>query len=334
MTDYISHLKEYYLHFSFRDISAKRLSAVSLELRRRIIAIISERTKIFTSAKNTVELFVSLLIILHENRKNQNNMPLKKHHSKVKRIILSALAVAAIVLFIISLLINSIIATGIKSFGSKALGTKVDVDSVAFSFFKGNLEIKNLAIQNPQGYKITNAMTVGQISVNADLSSLFSDRIIINEISISNIYLDFEPSFPSGSNINDLINNVSDYEDTQKTKFQNTAENTSKKQTKLVIKSFVINNGNVVITSSLMNSRVQVSLPRIQMKELGSGGEQDAAYVLEEVLQQILNVIINASSNVGNIDIKGVPIDTGIIGKTLGNSIDSIGDEVGSIFGN
>jgi len=271
---------------------------------------------------------------LHENQENKYYMSPRKHRNKTKKVILSLLAVAAIALFIISLLINSIISTGIKSFGSKALGTKVDVDGVAFSFFGGHLEINNLTIQNPEGYKIINAMTVGQIIVNADLFSLFSDRIIINEISINNIYLDFEPSLTSGSNINDLINNVSNYESAQKSKSKNPTENTNNKQTKLLIKNFVINNGNVVITSAFTNSRAQVSIPMIQMKDLGSGSDQNAAYVLEKVLQQILIVIINVTSNVGNIDIRGVPIDTGVIGRTLGASVDAVGDGVSSIFGN
>src|SRR5579864_1261181 len=114
----------------------------------------------------------------------------------MKKILVRAIGVI-VVLIIVALLVfffslDSIVKAGVDRVGPMITKVDVTLGSAQISPFGGSARLTKLFVGNPQGYKSPSAMQVGDIKVGAQMGSLMSQTIVINEINIKDADITLE----------------------------------------------------------------------------------------------------------------------------------------------
>ena len=128
--------------------------------------------------------------------------------------------------------------------------------------------------------------TWGTVHVKADLKSIWSDTILIQEIFIDSPEISFE-STPEGSNISIIHENIGSFADsrdanleanqgvvTKPGQHERSQEKSSKEQ-KIRIDQFIVKNGRVTVSTPLLKDQIiTMGLPVVQIRDIGkeSGG--------------------------------------------------------------
>ncbi len=202
---------------------------------------------------------------------------------KVVGVILLLLSVG---LMVLSVSLDSTIKAGVENMGASITGTKVTLQDVDLSLFTGEGQLEKLVIGNPQGFQTDYAFSLGVIHVKADLISIWSDTIHIQEILIDAPEISFE-SRPSGSNIGIIHENVGSFTGSGSdsvsepeggpTGQQGNPQNHEKpsKYKKIIIDQFIIRNGRITVSTPLLKEQlITLELPLVHLWDIGkqSGG--------------------------------------------------------------
>ncbi len=215
----------------------------------------------------------------------------------IKKIVLFVIIVAligiALIYFFGSGVLNKGIKLGVEKFGPQMTQTPVQLDAVDVSILSGNGTLTGLYVGNPDGYKSEHIFALGQIDIDLDPKSVFSDRIIINQIYIRKPEISYEKTLLS-SNLKELIENIENYSDSAEqppkspVKQDPAAQDAPSKQ--VLIEQLIIEEGTIFV--GLMGSGTTVALPRIEMHHIGQdGNRQSMAALLEQVLRKVLQSI-------------------------------------------
>ncbi len=194
------------------------------------------------------------------------------------------LILMAIVLVVLSVALNSTIRVGVERIGPAITGTEVTIEDVDLSLFTGQGRLEKLVIGNPPGFQSDHAFYLGKVHVKADLKSIWSDTILIQEIFIDSPEISFE-STPEGSNISIIHENIGSFADSRgdsgnesgrrKPGQHEGSQEKSSKEQKIRIDQFIINNGRVRVSTPLLKDQIiTMGLPVVQIRDIGkeSGG--------------------------------------------------------------
>ncbi len=218
----------------------------------------------------------------------------------MKKILSSLSLLIVIAVLVIALMPNIIIKKAINNFGSELFQTNVNVESVDLSFTSGSLVLKGLTIANPKGYNEKNALTIDNISVLLDVWSIFSDKVVINEVIISEPIITVEVKLAS-NNLNDLKNKYG-----QKFNAPNdNSEVSQEKKTgkKVVIDRLSISNAKIITaTSVIMNFKDNaISIPNITMTDIGKQNAVNGdGLTFAEAITDILLEVASKAPNLNN----------------------------------
>lgn len=238
---------------------------------------------------------------------------------------------------------DAIIRNAVVKIGTAVTGTKVEMDSFSSSF-GGTVEIGGFRVANPQGYRDPWAIQVSKVRVNVNVSSLFSDKIEVEEVFISGTDVNYEIRIDGSSNLTDLKKNIDAFaassepeaEPQDAAKEDKTAQKAAQKQ--VVIRLVTIEDSRLSISSSLLNTRIPLPLPPLTLTDLGEG--KSFGETINEFAMKVLDAILNAASQSG---LKNVGDTLTEAGKTLGDTLTqgsgslteagkSIGDTVKGLF--
>ena len=239
-------------------------------------------------------------------------------------VILAVAAVAAIYFFGSSVL-NKSIKTGVEKYGPEVTQTPVRLDDVSLSILSGNGILSGLYVGNPDGYKSEHIFALGQIEVDIDTSSVFSDKIIINKIIIQKPEISYEKTLMS-SNIKALMANIDAFTgsaDENAPAATEAAPAEASSSTQVVIKQLVIEDGTIFV--GLMGAGTTVPLPRIEMTNIGEDdNKKSMAEVIDLILTEVLKSIGPAIAGAGDFIGEG---GKGVLEQgegALGKATDSI----------
>jgi hypothetical protein len=265
-------------------------------------------------------------------------------HIMIKKIFLGIFLLAVIALGAISFFFSSALNKGIKSsvekFGPEITQTAVTLESANLSILGGSGTLKGLNVGNPEGFNSENIFALGQIDLKVDTSSVFSDKIMIDHIIIKQPEISYEKTL-TNSNVKELMKNIEEFtgpKDTSEPEPE--AESGASKQ--VVIKKLVIEEGKIYV--GLMGVGQTVSLPRIEMNNIGEDGKQiGMAEALDVILTTVLTNIGPAIANAG--DLGGAAIDAlktqGLekadqtaekVGEAAGNAVNKATDSIKGLF--
>ena len=108
----------------------------------------------------------------------------------MKKALILLLLVIVIVAGVLYTQMNAIVETGIETAGPEALKVDVNVDKVSLSPFSGQVSFENFSLGQPQGFGEGSLAEVGGFSAKINTSTLTSNHIIIDHISINGPLLD------------------------------------------------------------------------------------------------------------------------------------------------
>lgn len=261
----------------------------------------------------------------------------------IKKIFLGLVFLAVIALVAIYFFFSSALNTGIKSgvetFGPEVTQTDVTLESANLSIFGGSGTLKGLNVGNPEGFDSENIFSLGQIDLKIQLRSLTSDKIIIEHIIIKQPEISYEKTL-TNSNVKELMKNIEEFTGPKDTSEPEPDDAGSSKQ--VVIKKLVIEEGKIYV--GLMGVGHTVSLPRIEMNDIGEEGSQmSMADALDTILATVLKNIGPAIANAGELG--GAAVDAlktqglekadqavGKAGEAAGDAVNKATDGIKGLF--
>lgn len=215
--------------------------------------------------------------------------------------------------------LNSIIKHGIETIGPRATGTEVKLQKANISLFTGKGYLKGLFIGNPEGFQTNSAFTLNEVKLALNVKSVFSDKIVIDEILIDSPDITYEKSSKS-DNIKNILKNIEKFSgESGSPDEKNVTEETKKDEKKLQINNFIVRNGKVNMSiSGIKGKNISLSLPDIHMKDIG---KEDEGASLSKVLEEVF-IEVNKKTSIavaGSVKSIGGGID-----KTVGKSADTL----------
>lgn len=230
-----------------------------------------------------------------------NSVEAKKAQPKnKKRIILRIIGILLLVLILfftaLIFFIDGIIAGGVRHGGTMILGVKVDIESVRLKILKGSLEMKGLTVENPPGSSEQYAFKLPEFHASLEPASLLSNKIIISDISITGMHINYEPMLKGGSNLQLLLKNLEKAEKAEKEK---PVTDPGKKEKgpakKVVIKHLLVAGGE--INTTLLGKSTIFPMPKVEMANIGESSDVSLVEAVTMFLTELVRSIINSSGD-------------------------------------
>jgi uncharacterized protein involved in outer membrane biogenesis len=241
-------------------------------------------------------------------------------------IVIILLVLVIVVAIVAGFFLNPIVKKSVETIGPKITKTSVTLDSVDLSLLTGSAKIKGLVVGNPEGYKSTNAISVGTIAVGVNPFSILSDKIVVRSVVLKSPEITFEGGL-GGNNLSKILDNVNGTAQSGGPVSTNAAGQ-PKPSKKIEVDDLLITGAKVhVLLAELGGKQMTLSLPEIHLTDLGKGSDGlTVTDLTRRVLQEIVTATVKAvTSNTANLGKDAGKLLQGT-GKTVGNSLDKIGN--------
>ena len=210
---------------------------------------------------------------------------------------LIAILVFAAIFFIGTLYLDGIVKSAIQQYGPKILQVPVQVEDVSLSPLTGSGTIEDLTIGNPDGFDSDYLITIGQLSIDMDITTLLSQNITIENLLLQNMHIIYERN--SGTT------NVAAFEELMSETSSADSETESQAMT---INRMVIDDSRLTLQASLLGDKsIDVKIPRTEREQISSEDNTVAGVVkiaLDPVLQSIKNAGSQAIQKAGKSKVK------------------------------
>lgn len=272
-------------------------------------------------------------------KQEENNVAKKKKSPLWLRIIGIVLLVVLLLFAGVLFFLDGILTTGVRTVGTQLLGVKVHVDAVRLKIFSGELSIKNLQVANPPGCAEEYAFVMPSFLISLEVPSLLSDKIIIDDIRVDGLMVNYEPDVKKGSNISRILDNMKkSTPDSGQKKVEEKDKAPGKPKDKVadkkvVIDSVKVKNSNIKVT--MLSQTGAIQLPDFEMDDIGEKSDVTISQAIYQFLEELMKNIVKASSNtVGDLEKKlkaaGQDISSG--SKDIGQAVKDIGKEIKNMF--
>jgi hypothetical protein len=221
-------------------------------------------------------------------------------------VVIVALVLLALVVVFFSL--NSIVKKGVETVGPMLTKVDVKLSSADISPFSGSGSLSKFFVGNPDGYKTPSAIQVGSVKVGVGVGSVFSDTIVINEVSLKDAEITLEGSL-SGNNLTQILDNLkgsgnAETKATAETPASGGAKKTAKK---FILKDFVIEGAklNLSLTLPVVGGKsLTVPLPPVHVQNIGVAengvtADQLAEAIMKPLLASATEAAKDAVANMG-----------------------------------
>ncbi len=249
----------------------------------------------------------------------------QKKCCRCRRILRRVLIITAIVLVALVIFMWVGLAKVLEHSISFVTGTPVQMDFLVINPFRGRVVMRDFTIGNPEGFSHDNIFEMGSLVCDVDLSTLTAPELVVEEVTINGLMVDFEPSVTRGSNVAELQRNIEKKFGKASDKPKD-EEASDKPAQKVVIKELRVE-GIELATSG----GVRLPLPPIVMSDLG-GGESLADTIDEFLTELLLSVGKVFSQETLKSLGSGLSDAGGAVGDTVGSAGKAIGDAVGGLF--
>ncbi len=261
-------------------------------------------------------------------------------------IVLLLIVVIGVVVLFVSM--ESIIKTGVTTYGPPITGTKIELDSVGISFVKGKVTINNFVVGNPKGYKSPYAFKLGNLVLDVDINSLFTNEVVVNKIYIENMEVNFEPHLTT-YNLRDIQKNIEKFTkgsdekvkepeaEPEKTEEAQEPTGEKKPEKKFKIKTFDLKDGKITVSATLLDGKgITVTMAPVHMENVTKDSAASIDTVVLILYDVILKTIVKAVEDspetlkeLKNIDLD---IDTGKAVDSIEKGASGVVDKVKSLF--
>jgi hypothetical protein len=230
---------------------------------------------------------------------------------------------------------GSMIKGAVNTFGPQVMGVPVSLQSAKFMPLRGKIQLTKLHIGNPAGFKTPGLFDLGDVDIELDSASLFSDTIVIHKIYVNAPEITYERGL-LGSNISALTDQLGGSNKTEEKKPAQAPATSGGK--KVVIEQMSIRDPKMrfALTATFGQS-LPVALGQIELKDIGkdNGGVTfaDAVKIIFSVLtSNIENAVLGAGDLVGS-GAKAVGSGAAAIGGAAVDGASSAVKGLGSLIG-
>lgn len=243
--------------------------------------------------------------------------------------VLKYFVIAIVVVFVsavtfLTFSMGGVVKKSIETFAPDVLGVSVTVDSVDLSIINGSAKISGLTVGNPDGFKSEQAFKLGEVSVDLNPLSLFSDTIKINNISVISPEINYELG-EGGSNINAIQKNIATEDASEPSKADKKvseeapSNNPSKK---VIIENILISDTKVI--AGIGGLSKEIKLPKITLKNIGKG---DKPASIASATKLVLSTVL---TSLAKIDLASFA-DT-LKDEALKKGVKGVGDVIKGFF--
>lgn len=249
----------------------------------------------------------------------------------MKKLLIAVIVLFAVLVILVGIAASqagTIIRHAVGEFGPEITGTSVTLSDVDISILSGKAGIKNLQIGNPAGFKAENAIKVGEVSIELDINSLFSDKIKIKQILVDGAELTYEVG-KGGSNIKALQRNIEQRSATT-TSGADAGASESAGGPSLIIDDVRINGTKVNLAASLLQGQgASATLPDIHLQDIGKEeGGASPADAVKEIFGVITKTVATSVAQIVPADQLKETAD-----KAINEKIKGVGDKLKGLFG-
>ena len=197
--------------------------------------------------------------------------------------------------------------------GSKLTGTEVRLQEFSSSL-SGKIQLKGFTVGNPEGYSKGNAIELKETQADINITSLFTDRKIVDFIFIRGMYVNVESDL-SENNLGKILNNVQNFSSPA-------SENSEKEEREsgLEIVRLDSENAQVSYKNAIVPNGISLPLPSIHLSNIGGSNLQDTVC---QILSQLFSIVSN-TANSADQTVKDIFSGTG---KQINDTVQATGKE-------
>lgn len=246
------------------------------------------------------------------------------------RITLIILLVIVVVLLILAVSIGKIVETAVRTVGPKVTGTRVELASVHTALLRGYVNLNGFKVGNPEGFKEPDIFVLEKFVCTVPPASIFSDKIIIEEVVIDGMKFNYEPNLSGGSNLAVLQKHIESFTGAdQPAKKKPEAEEKKPKEEKpakqILIKKIVVKNVEMSFSNQMLNTTMTLPLPDITITNVGDGKTivESMQSFFVELAKSAGRALASSGKAVGDAALKSLDA----IGAEGQKAIESLGEQ-------
>ena len=210
-------------------------------------------------------------------------------------------AVVGVGVYVVMSQLDSVVKTAVEQIGSDATGTQVTLQGVEISPTDGHGALRGFRMTNPKGFAEGDAFKFNEISLTIDVTSVFSDPVVIKEIVIDKPEVTYAIG-KSSTNVDEIQKNVNDYAGAQES---GSGGGSGSEGPKIVIENLYMRDGTVTVSApGITDEKVSAPLPDIHLT--GIGAEGNGATPAEVASQTMTAVVASAKQAVKSVDLDAV----------------------------
>lgn len=206
----------------------------------------------------------------------------------------------------LTLVLNKAVKHGVELIAPRITKTNVKLEGVSLSLLSGGGALKGFVVGSPEGYEAPSTMAVGEIEVSIQLASLMSDKYVVRSIRIIEPEITFEGGLRK-NNLTQILKNVERSTGGGRQRTDQPKESPDEKSSpehKIQVDEFILSGARVKWAVPGFGGRtVEVVLPTLEMKDLGTGEEgitiaELAKLVTEELTRKTVKVLGESAADV------------------------------------
>ena len=225
------------------------------------------------------------------------------------RIVIGIAVLVLVALVVVFFSLNSIVKKGVETVGPMITKVDVKLGSADISPFSGSGKLSKLVVGNPEPFKSPSSMQVGDCKVGAQLGSLMSDVIVVNEINVQSAEVTLEGSL-KGNNLSKLLDNIegssAEAGNQPKPKGAPPTAGASKSSKKFIVKDVLIQGTQVHAALDIPGLGMQtftLPLPPVHIQDIGvKEGGVTAEQLTKAIMKPLFDAIMQAAEQqIGNL---------------------------------
>lgn len=257
----------------------------------------------------------------------------------MKKLIIGGLSVVALVVIAILVIgffsLGPIVKAGVETIGPQLTKVEIRLGSVKLSPFSGRGELNQLFVGNPQPFKTSSAIKVGQVVLAVDPKSVASDVIVINELTVKAPELTLEGNLTGDNNLSKILANLNAaVGSSPKAKSDAPAAKGSEK--KFIVKELTIEGGSVSLSLNLpllAGKTASVPLLAIHAKDIGVAEHGvDVAQLATKIIEPMISGSIEAGGKYATELTKNLSKDATKIGSQAADEVKKSVGGLGDLF--
>jgi hypothetical protein len=212
------------------------------------------------------------------------------HHramKKVVRILLVLVIVLIVAVIAFTFFLGSIVKKSIETVGPQVAKVEVKLDSAKLSLLSGSGTLNGFFVGNPQGFNSPSAIKAGEITVEVQPGSVFSDKVVVRSVRV--LAPEITLHGLKGDNLMKILDNL------KASTGGGTADKNSEKPAgqgkKIEVDDFLIKDGKVNLILPMVGA-ASVALPEIHLTGLGTGS---SGLTGPELSAKVINAVLEAA---------------------------------------